>query len=144
MQRREFITLIGGAAAAWPLAAHAQQQKVWRIGMLDTASRELNSANLAVFYKELRDFGYVEGQNLIIEYRSADGRNERLPDLVSELLRLNVDLIVVRGTPEVLAIKNATSTTASPGQIDGSSSTWRQCTSYLRFMLQESLQTTED
>ena len=68
----------------------------------------LNSANLAVFYKELRDFGYVEGQNLIIEYRSADGRNERLPGLVSELLRLNVDLIVVRGTPEVLAIKNAT------------------------------------
>jgi putative ABC transport system substrate-binding protein len=110
MQRREFITLLGGAAAAWPLAARAQQQKVWRIGMLDTASRELNSANLAVFYKELRDFGYVEGQNLIIEYRSADGRNERLPDLVSELLRLNVDLIVVRGTPEVLAIKNATST----------------------------------
>ena len=109
MQRREFITLLGGAAA-WPLAARAQQQKVWRIGMLDTASRELNSANLAVFYKELRDFGYVEGQNLIIEYRSADGRNERLPDLVSELLRLNVDLIVVRGTPEVLAIKNATST----------------------------------
>jgi putative tryptophan/tyrosine transport system substrate-binding protein len=110
MQRREFITLLGGAAVAWPLAARAQQQKVWRIGMLDTASRELNSANLAVFYKELRDFGYVEGQNLIIEYRSADGRNERLPDLVSELLRLNVDLIVVRGTPEVLAIKNATST----------------------------------
>jgi putative ABC transport system substrate-binding protein len=110
MQRREFITLLGGAAVAWPIAARAQQQKVWRIGMLDTASRELNSANLAVFYKELRDFGYVEGQNLIIEYRSADGRNERLPDLVSELLRLNVDLIVVRGTPEVLAIKNATST----------------------------------
>ena len=108
MRRREFITLLGGAAVTWPLVARAQQQKVWRIGMLDTASRELNSANLAVFYKELRDFGYIEGQNLIIEYRSADGRNERLPGLVSELLRLNVDLIVVRGTPEVLAIKNAT------------------------------------
>ena len=110
MRRREFITLIGGAAT-WPLTARAQQpERMRRIGILDTANRELNSANLAVFYKELQNFGYVEGKNLIIEYRSADGRNERLPDLVSELLRLNVDLIVVRGTPEVLAIKNATST----------------------------------
>jgi ABC-type uncharacterized transport system substrate-binding protein len=101
MKRREFITLLGGAAA-WPLTARAQQAgKVWRIGILDTATRELNTDNLAAFYKGLRDFGYVEGQNLIIEYRSANDRIERLPDLVSELLRLKVDLIVLRGTPEV-------------------------------------------
>jgi putative tryptophan/tyrosine transport system substrate-binding protein len=111
MRRREFIAALGGAAAAWPLAARAQQAgKVWRIGILDTATRELNTDNLAAFYKGLRDFGYVEGQNLIIEYRSANGRIERLPDLVSELLRLKVDLIVLRGTPEVTAVKNATST----------------------------------
>jgi putative ABC transport system substrate-binding protein len=111
MRRRDFITLIGCTAAAWPLAARAQRAgKVWRLGILDTATRELNTDNLAAFYKGLRNFGYVEGQNLIIEYRSANGRIEHLPDLVSELLRLNVDLIVVRGSPEVTALKNATST----------------------------------
>jgi putative ABC transport system substrate-binding protein len=111
VRRREFITLVGALAAVWPLAVRAQQVgKVWRIGMLDTASRELNAANLTAFRKALREFGYVEGENLVIEYRSAEGHNERIPDLVSELLRLKVDLIVVRGTPEVIAIKNATST----------------------------------
>ena len=109
--RREFISLLGGAAVAWPLAARAQQpSKVWRVGILDTATRELNLANVGVLLKRLRELGYVEGQNLIIEYRSADGRNERLPDLVSDLIRLKVDVIVLRGTPEVMAVKNATST----------------------------------
>jgi putative ABC transport system substrate-binding protein len=70
----------------------------------------LNATNLAAFGKGLREFGYVEGENLVIEYRSAEGHHERLPDLVSELLRLKVDLIVVRGTNEVIAVKNATST----------------------------------
>jgi putative tryptophan/tyrosine transport system substrate-binding protein len=107
--RREFITLIGGAVATWPLTTRAQQVgKVWRVGILDTANRELNK-DIAALFNGLRAFGYVEGQNLIVEYRSADGRNERLPDLVSELLRLNLDLIVVRGTPEIIAIKNANS-----------------------------------
>jgi putative tryptophan/tyrosine transport system substrate-binding protein len=107
--RREFITLLGGAAAAWPLKTRAQQVgKVWRVGILDTATRELNN-DIAALFKGLRVFGYIEGQNLIVEYRTADGRNERLPDLVSELLRLNLDLIVVRGTPEIIAIKNANS-----------------------------------
>ena len=109
MNRREFMGLVGGAAAAWPLAAQAQQVvKVWRIGILDSATRELNQ-DIAALFKGLRALGYVEGQNLIVEYRSADGRNERLPELVSELLRLNLDLIVVRGTPEIIAIKNANS-----------------------------------
>jgi putative ABC transport system substrate-binding protein len=111
MRRREFIGSVIGTAAAWPLVAQAQQPaKVCRIGMLDTASRELNAVNLTAFQKGLREFGYVEGENLVIEYRSAEGHSERLPDLVSELLRLKVDVIVVRGTPEVLAVKNATTT----------------------------------
>jgi acetyl esterase/lipase len=80
MKRREFITLISGAAA-WPVVARAQQVvNVWRIGILDTATRELNKDILALF-KGLRTFGYIEGQNLIVEYRSAEGRNERLPEL---------------------------------------------------------------
>jgi hypothetical protein len=106
MRRREALGILGGAVA-WPLAARAQQPgKVRRIGILDTAARELNKDIVALF-EGLRALGYVEGQNLVVEYRSADGRDERLPDLVSELLRLNLDLIVVRGTPEIIAIKNA-------------------------------------
>jgi putative ABC transport system substrate-binding protein len=107
MRRREFTKLVGSAALVWPLAVGAQQAgKVRRIGILDTTTRELNE-DIAALFKGLLAFGYIEGQNLIVEYRSADGRNERLPDLVSELLRLNLDLIVVRGTPEIIAIKNA-------------------------------------
>ena len=106
MQRRDFIIALGGAAA-WPVAARAQQiGKVRRIGILDTSTRELNK-DIAALFKGLQGLGYIEGQNLIVEYRSADGRNERLPDLVSELLRLNLDLIVVRGTPEIIAVKIA-------------------------------------
>jgi ABC-type uncharacterized transport system substrate-binding protein len=110
--RRHFISLVGGAAATWPLAARAQQRtgKVWQVGMLDTATRELNRTNLDAFLDRLRELGYVEGQNLIVHYRSADARHERLPELVAQLIRLNVDVIVLRGTPEVLAVKNATST----------------------------------
>src|SRR5262245_21205889 len=113
MRRREFITLlIGGAAVVWPLTARSQQAgKVWRIGMVDTAPRELNTANLIVFRKGLRQFGFVEPENLIIEYRSPEGQYERLPDVVSELLHLKVDVIVVRGSVETVAVKNATSTT---------------------------------
>ncbi|SFK25764.1 ABC transporter substrate-binding protein [Bradyrhizobium sp. Gha] len=111
MRRRDFMTLVGGAATAWPLAARAQQVgKVWRVGMLDTASRELNSANMGVFLEKLREYGYVEGKNLTIDYRSAGGRNERLPELVAQLIGLNPDVVVLRGTPEALAVKQATST----------------------------------
>jgi putative ABC transport system substrate-binding protein len=109
LRRRDLITLLGGAAA-WPLAARAQLNKVWRIGMLDTAPRELNAANMNAFLQSLRDLGYVEGQNLTIDYRTAAGSSEPLPGLVSELLGLKVDVIVLRGTPEAMAVKNATST----------------------------------
>jgi putative ABC transport system substrate-binding protein len=108
--RREFITLVGGVTV-WPVAAQAQRAgKFWRIGMLDTATRELNSTNVDVFLGSLRELGYVEGQNLIVDYRSAGGRDERLPDLVAQLIRLNPDVIVLRGTPEVLAVSKATRT----------------------------------
>jgi putative ABC transport system substrate-binding protein len=111
MKRRQFITVLGGAAAAWPLAARAQQRdQVLRIGILETTSRELNAANISAFQKGLRELGYVEGQNLLFEYRSADGRTERFPGLVSELVDLKVDVIVTRGTPAALAAKKATET----------------------------------
>jgi len=110
MKRREFITLLGGAAT-WPLTARAQQAtKSYRIGMLETISPALNAAHLDAFREGLRQLGYVEGKNYVIEYRSADGRAERFPELAAELVRLGVDLIVVRGTPATIAAKNATGT----------------------------------
>jgi ABC-type uncharacterized transport system substrate-binding protein len=109
MRRREFITLLGGGAAAWPLVARAQQgEKVWRIGILETVPATLNSANYAALRQGLRQLGYVEGRNLIIEYRSADGRTARFPELARELVHVGVDLIVTRGTSAAEAAKNAT------------------------------------
>ena len=111
IRRREFMILLGGAAA-WPLAARAQQPgRVWRIGVLETTSRALNAANFEAFRQSLRELGYIEEQNLIIEYRSAEGLGERFADLAADLLRLNIDVIVTRGTPAVLAAKRATTTT---------------------------------
>ncbi len=103
--------MLGGITIAWPIAAHAQQAgKVYRIGILETIPAGQNAANLDALRKGLRDLGYVEGRNLIIEYRSADGRAESFPDLASELMRLKVDLIVTRGTPAARAAKSATGT----------------------------------
>jgi putative tryptophan/tyrosine transport system substrate-binding protein len=109
MKRREFITLLGGAAAAWPLATRAQQaRRVYRIGILETISADSNEANYNALRKGLRELGYVEGENLRFEYRSADGRNERFADLATELVLLKVDLIVARSTPAALSAKAAT------------------------------------
>jgi ABC-type uncharacterized transport system substrate-binding protein len=111
MKRREFITLLGGAAAAWPVAARAQQAaKVARIGCIVTGSLESpeQRATVDAFRQGLRERGYVEGQNIIIEYRAADGRIERFPELATELVRLNLDLIVASNTPAALAAKQAT------------------------------------
>jgi putative tryptophan/tyrosine transport system substrate-binding protein len=111
MRRRDFITMLGGAAASsnlWPLAARAQH--VWRIGMLETTGESVKSADIDAFRKGLRELGYVEGKNLTIDYRSADGRPERFPALAAELIDLNVDVIVTRGTPAAVAAKNATKT----------------------------------
>ncbi len=109
MDRRAFIGGVMGGLLAAPLAARAQQVgKVYRIGILEPIPASQNAANLDALRKGLRDLGYIEGRNLIIEYRSADGRAERFPDLASELVRLKVDLIVTRGTPAARAAKNAT------------------------------------
>jgi putative ABC transport system substrate-binding protein len=110
MRRRDFITVFG-AALAWPAAARAQQSgKVWRIGVLETVSADMNAANFDSFRRGLHDLGYVERQNYLVEYRSADGRAERFPDLAAELVRLRVDLILTRGTPAARAAKDATAT----------------------------------
>jgi putative ABC transport system substrate-binding protein len=111
MKRREFIAIIGGAVASVPLAARAQQPaKIRRIGILETVSSSANVKNLDALRRGLRELGYVENQNYILEYRSADGNGERFPALVDELVRLHVDLIVTRGTPAAQAAKNATET----------------------------------
>src|SRR6516164_4335076 len=110
MRRRRFITLLG-SAAAWPLAARAQQaNKVPRIGFLGAASPSTFASRLEGIRLGLRDFGYAEGTNITIEYRWAEGRYERLPELAAELVRSNVDLIVTHGTPGTLAARRATAT----------------------------------
>src|SRR5262250_2086299 len=111
MNRRAFITLLGGAAVAWPLAARAQQQagKVPRIGFLGLTSPSDRPSLLDAFRQGLRELGWVEGQNIVIDYRYAEGRVDRLPDLAAELVRLKVDLIVASaGTQVATAAKNAT------------------------------------
>ncbi len=109
--RREFITLIGGAAAAWPFGARAQQPgKVSRIGFLGSASASGYARQLEGFRSGLRDLGYIEGTNVVIAYRWAEGNYVRLPELAVELIRSNVDVIVTHGTPGTLAAKQATVT----------------------------------
>ena len=109
MRRRQFIALLGGAAA-WPLAAQAQQAaKVFRIGFLFYGSSG-PSPELDAFRRGLREFGYIEGQNIAVEYRFASGQVERLPDLAAELVRLKPDVIVAPATPASLAAKQATGT----------------------------------
>src|SRR3954454_16222859 len=105
--RRRGMMVGASSSALWPHIAFAQA-KLWRITILDTATLELNKVNLDTFKTRLRELGYVEGQNLLLEYRSADGRNERLPTIVSDLIGFRPDVIVVRGTPEVLAVRRAT------------------------------------
>ena len=107
MRRREFITLVGGLVSAWPVAARAQQRQPQLVGIL---SQDLQPGLLETFRDELRKLGYVEGQNIKIELRDAAGRNERLPALAEELLRLKANVIVAVNTPAVQAAKNATKT----------------------------------
>jgi putative ABC transport system substrate-binding protein len=109
MRRREFITLLGSSAAAWPLAARAQRPKLPTIGFLGTASAAAWSQWAAVFVGRLRELGWIEGQTVAIEYRWAEGRSERFAELAAGLVRLKVDVIVTSGTA-VPAAKRATST----------------------------------
>ena len=115
MRWREFIAALGGAAV-WPLAAHAQQGKVWRVGYLSpvfppgkgpgATARML----LEAFRQQMKDLGYVEGKNLVIEGRYAEGQSERLPALANELVSLPCDVIVAVSQPATAAAQRATST----------------------------------
>ena len=110
MNRRTFITLLGSAAAAWPRAARAQQTaKIPRIGFL-VSGLAVNPHLPEAFRRGLRDLGYVEGRNLVIEYRGAEGKPERFPALAAELVALKVDVIVAGNVPQAMAAMHATST----------------------------------
>ena len=106
--RREFITLIGGAAAGWPLAARAQQPAMPTIGYLGSGTPATQGQLVAVFVQRLRELGWIEGRTIAIEYRWADGRFERFAEIAAEFVRLKVDVILTSG-PAVFAAKQATS-----------------------------------
>jgi putative ABC transport system substrate-binding protein len=109
MRRREFITLLGGTAVAWPLAARAQQTgKLPTIGYLGATTRWAESQRVDALVERLREFGWIESRNLTVEYRYAEGRSERYAEVAAEFVRLNVDVIVTYGTPAVAASKQAT------------------------------------
>jgi putative ABC transport system substrate-binding protein len=109
MRRRDFIGFVGGAAAL-PFATRAQSAKIARIGFLGAASASGWASKVEAFRAGLRDLGYVEGKNIVIEYRWAEGRYERLPELAAELVRQKVDVLVTQATPGVRAAKQATTT----------------------------------
>ena len=114
MRRREFITLLGGAAAVWPLTANAEQPTATthRLGLLFATSEQAAKARglLEAVTQGLKEYGWVEGQNLTIEYRFADGKTDALPKLAGEVVQLRVDAIVTDSTPATQAAKNATRT----------------------------------
>jgi putative tryptophan/tyrosine transport system substrate-binding protein len=109
MRRREFITLLGGAAAVWPLAARAQQMAIPVIGFLGTATPSAWRERVAAFSQRLRELGWIENRTVAIEYRWTEGRPESVAEIAAEFVQLKVNAIVTGGTPAILAAKRATS-----------------------------------
>jgi putative ABC transport system substrate-binding protein len=109
VKRRDFITLLGGAAATWPLAARAQQSAMPVVGFLGTITPAVQTRWTAAFVQRLRELGWIEGRTIAIEFRWAEGRSERAAEIIAEFVRQKVDVIVAGGTEYVLAAKQATS-----------------------------------